>query len=37
MSKLNGDMDKGGHYDVEMTKWIKKGGHYQVQIKRVDG
>ena len=25
MCKLNGQMDKGGHYDVEMKRWMKKG------------
>ena len=35
--KLKGQMDKGGHYDVEMKGWMQKGGHYYVQIKRADG
>ena len=25
MCKLNGRMDKGGHYDVEMKGWMQKG------------
>ena len=37
MYKLKGQMDKGGHYDVEMKGWMQKGGHYYVQIKRMDG
>ena len=37
MWKLKGQMDKGGHYDVQMYGWMQKGGHYDVQIKRVDG
>ena len=28
MCKLKGRMDKGGHYDVEMKRWMQKGGHY---------
>ena len=36
MCKLKGWMDKGGHYDVQMKRWIQKG-HYDVEIKRVDG
>ena len=35
--KLKEQMDKGGHYDVEMKGWMQKGGHYYVQIKRADG
>ena len=34
MWKLKGQMDKGGHYDVEMKGWMQKGGHYYVQIKK---
>ena len=37
MCKLNGRMDKAGHYDVEMKGWIQKGGYYDVQIKWADG
>ena len=37
MCKLKGRMDKGGHYDVEMNRWMQKGGNYYVQIKRGDG
>ena len=37
MCKLKGQMDNGGHYDVEMKGWMQKGGHYYyVQIKRAD-
>ena len=36
MCKLKGWVDKGGHYDVQMKRWMEKG-HYDVQIKRVDG
>ena len=25
MCKLKGQMDKGGHYDVEMKGWMQKG------------
>ena len=25
MCNLKGGMDKGGHYDVEMTGWMQKG------------
>ena len=25
MCKLKGQMDKGGHYDVEMKGWMHKG------------
>ena len=37
MCKLKGQMDKGGHYNVEMKGWMQKAGHYYVQIKRADG
>ena len=37
MCKLKGQIDKGGHNDVEMKGWMQKGGHYYVQIKRMDG
>ena len=36
MCKLKGWMDKGGHSDVEMKRWMEKG-LYDVQIKRADG
>ena len=36
MRKLKGWIDKGGHSDVQMKRWMQKG-HYDVQIKRVDG
>ena len=36
MCKLKGQMDKGGHYDVEKKGWMEKG-QYEVQIKRADG
>ena len=35
--QIKGDMDKGGHYDVQMKGWMQKRGHYDVQIKRLDG
>ena len=25
MCKLKGWLDKGGHYDVEMKRWMQKG------------
>ena len=25
MCKLKGSMDKGGHYDVEIKRWMQKG------------
>ena len=25
MCKLNGHMDKGGHYDVEIKGWMQQG------------
>ena len=34
--KLNGQIDKRGHYD-DMKGWMLKRGHYDGQIKRVDG
>ena len=49
MSKLKTQMDKGGHYDVELKGWMQRGhydveinldghrGHYNFQIKRADG
>ena len=36
MRKLKGRIDKGGHSDVQMKRWMVKW-HYDVQIKRVDG
>ena len=36
MCKLRGWMDKGGHYDVEMKRWMQKG-HYDVKIERWHG
>ena len=36
ISKLKGQMDKGGQYDVEMNGWMDKG-QYDVQIIRADG
>ena len=30
MCKLKGQMDEGGHHDVEMKEWMQKGGHYYV-------
>ena len=37
MCKLKGQMDKRGHYDVQMQGWMQIGVHYEVQIQRVDG
>ena len=34
MCKLKGQMDRAGHYYVEMKGWMHKGGHYYVEIKR---
>ena len=36
MCKLKGRIDKGGHSDVQMKRWMEKR-HYDVQIKRADG
>ena len=36
MYKFKGCMEKGGHYDVELKRWMQRG-HYDVQIKRVNG
>ena len=36
MCKLNAQMEKGGHYDVQMKGWRNRG-QYDVQIKRLDG
>ena len=36
MCKLKVQMDKEGHYDVQIEGGCKRG-HYDVQIKRVDG
>ena len=33
---LKGQMDKDGHYDVEIEGWMESF-HYNVQIKRADG
>ena len=33
MWKLKGGMDKGGHYDVEMTAWMQKGGIVRCKLK----
>ena len=30
--KLKGRMDKRGHYDVQIKRWMQKG-HYDVQMK----
>ena len=35
MYKLKGQMEKIGHYDVEMKGWMQRG-HYDVKIKRAD-
>ena len=37
MCKLNGQMDKGGHYDVEMKGWMQKGQALWCGNQRVDG
>ena len=34
MWKLNGQMDKGGHYDVQISGLIEKREHFDVQMKR---
>ena len=34
MWKLKGQMDKLGHYDVQMSGWMQKREHYDVQMKR---
>ena len=33
MCKLNGGMNKGGHYDVEMKGWMQKGGIIRCKLK----
>ena len=33
MCKLKGGMDKGGHYDVEMKRWMQKGGIIRCKLK----
>ena len=33
MCKLKGGMDKGGHYDVEMTGWMQNGGIIRCKLK----
>ena len=33
MCKLQGRMDKGGHYDVEMKGWMQKGGIIRCKLK----
>ena len=33
MCKFKWQVDKSGHYDVEMKGWMQNGGHYYVQIK----
>ena len=37
MCKLKGGMDKRGHYDVEMKRWMQKGGIIRCKLKRGDG
>ena len=32
MCKLKGQMDKRGHYDVEINGWMQKDGHYNMQV-----
>ena len=36
MCKLKGQIDKGGHYDVQMYGWMQIGRHYDVQLKGFD-
>ena len=33
MCKLNGRMDKEGHYEVEMKGWMQKGGIIMCKLK----
>ena len=33
MCKLKGRMDKGGHYDVEMNRWMQKWGIIMCKLK----
>ena len=33
MCKFKGGMDKGGHYNVEMTGWMQKGGIIRCKLK----
>ena len=33
MCKLKWQMDKGGHYDVEMTGWMQKRGIIMCKLK----
>ena len=33
MYKLKGQMDKEGHYDVEMKGWMQKGGIMMCKLK----
>ena len=33
MCKLKGQMDKGGHYDVEMKGWMGKEGNMMCKLK----
>ena len=33
MCKLKGGMDKRGHYDVEMTRWMQKRGIIRCKLK----
>ena len=37
MCKLKRGMDKGGHYDVEMKRWMQKGGIIRCKLKNGDG
>ena len=36
MCKFKRWIEKGGHYDVELKRWMQRG-YYDVQIKREDG
>ena len=33
MCKLKGGMDKGGHYDVEIKRYMQKGGIIRCKLK----
>ena len=36
MCKLNGRMDMGGYYDLEIKGWMLNRGQYDMQIKWAD-
>ena len=33
MCQLKGAMSKGGHYDLEMKRWMEKGGTIMCKLK----